>query len=92
MTLSAAFPVFSGSAAGESAFTCDEAVPGEELAATLSAQSASTEADGLIAYNLSYDTSVAAFTISMSASASKDRRPVSGGVTAPSCTVKVKEE
>ena len=32
------------------------------------------------------------FTISMSASASKDRQPVSGGVTAPSCTVKVKEE
>ena len=55
MVLSAAFPVFSGNAAVEFAFTCDEAVPGEELAVTLSVQSASTEVDGLIAYNLSYD-------------------------------------
>lgn len=150
MILTMAFPVFSGNAAVEYAFTCGEATPGEEFAVTLSVSSASTEVDGLIVYNLVYDTSVATFTgfdsygdlvtssaageasvnsdtkvinlgyspaivpngticvlkfhinenavsgstftISMSASASKNRVAVSGGITPPTCTVKVKEE
>ncbi len=149
MILSMAFPVFAGNAAVEFAFTSGEAVPGEELSITLSVASESTVVDGLIAYGLSYDNTVATFvgfdsygtlvtnsvagetsvnnsqkiinlgyspaivpngnicvlkfqisenavpgsefTVSMSASASKDRQPVSGGIVAPSCTVKVKQ-
>ena len=55
MVLSAALPAFSGNAAVEFAFTCAEAVSGEELAVTISVQSDSTEVDGLIEYNSTYD-------------------------------------